>query len=152
MKKNIFDTSLSTTIKLSLRRTLVLQQSLQQLLQQPAQSEAKGYVILFSRPHPLIPLQKRGTVRHCKSKLNNYHINLSLLLCMNQRRRFILKRFYCWNLRTPLRGVGGLFLSVVAPLRLCVKPFLFLIISMSLYQSTSAQTWIWYPGDYEIWL
>src|SRR5678810_896830 len=79
MKKNIFDTSLSTTIKLSLRRTLVLQQSLQQLLQQPAQSEAKGYVILFSRPHPLIPLQKRGTVRHCKSKLNNYHINLSLL-------------------------------------------------------------------------
>jgi len=47
MKKNIFDTSLSTTIKLSLRRTLVLQQSLQQLLQQPAQSEAKGSVIVF---------------------------------------------------------------------------------------------------------
>jgi len=31
----------------SLRRTLVLQQSLQQLLQQPAQSEAKGSVIVF---------------------------------------------------------------------------------------------------------
>ena len=44
-------------------------------------------------------------------------------------------------------------LSVFAqPLRLCVKPFLLLIISVSLYQSTNAQTWIWYPGDYEIWL
>ena len=44
-------------------------------------------------------------------------------------------------------------LSVFAnPLRLCVKPFLFLLISMSLYQSINSQTWIWYPGDYEIWL
>jgi hypothetical protein len=38
------------------------------------------------------------------------------------------------------------------PLRLCVKSLLFFIISMSLYQNTKAQTWIWYPGDYEIWL
>jgi alpha-L-rhamnosidase len=56
------------------------------------------------------------------------------------------------------------FYSFVAPLRRCVKFYLLLIVFVSLYQATIAQkyqklrpggstdTWIWYPGDYEIWL
>ena len=45
------------------------------------------------------------------------------------------------------------FLCALAnPLRLCVKPLLFLIISISVWQTSFSQTWIWYPGDYEIWL
>jgi len=32
------------------------------------------------------------------------------------------------------------------------KPFVLLCAFASLWLTTSAQTWIWYPGDYEIWL
>src|SRR5512138_545355 len=39
-----------------------------------------------------------------------------------------------------------------APLRLCVKLFFLLCVSVSLWQTSFSQTWIWYPGDYEIWL
>src|SRR6185503_7447376 len=39
-----------------------------------------------------------------------------------------------------------------APLRLCVKFFFLFCVSVSLWQSAKTQTWIWYPGDYEIWL
>jgi len=132
--KKYYVPGFSATIMLPLRRTLVRS------------------VILFSRPHPLIPLQKRGTVQHCKSKRNNYHINFSLLRCINQILRFLSKGSYHRSLRTPLRGIGGLFLCVFAnPLRLCVKPLLFLLFPLWGIES-AAQTWIWYPGDYEIWL
>ncbi|MCD2425889.1 alpha-rhamnosidase [Niabella pedocola] len=33
-----------------------------------------------------------------------------------------------------------------------LKPFVCLCAFVSLWLTTSAQTWIWYPGDYEIWL
>ena len=45
------------------------------------------------------------------------------------------------------------FLCALAnPLRLCVKPLLILFITLSILQTSFSQTWIWYPGDYEIWL
>ena len=45
------------------------------------------------------------------------------------------------------------FLCVFAQtLRLCVKPFIILFTILSISQTSFSQTWIWYPGDYEIWL
>lgn len=32
------------------------------------------------------------------------------------------------------------------------KKYMILLSALSLASSTFAQTWIWYPGDYEIWL
>jgi hypothetical protein len=37
-------------------------------------------------------------------------------------------------------------------LRLCVKPLILLFAILSISQTSFSQTWIWYPGDYEIWL
>ena len=95
MKKNIFDTSLITTIKICLRRTLVRS------------------VILLSNTNR----------RDAKS--------------VNQR----------------TQSENSNSLGVFAhPLRLCVKPLILLFITLPISQTTFAQTWIWYPGDYEIWL
>ena len=112
----------SATIKHLLRRTLVRS------------------VNLFSRPHPLIPLQRRGTVQNYKSKLQIFHINFSSLLSINQAFRFLSKKFYYRSLSHPLRGAGGLFLCAFAPLRLCVKFFVLLCVFVSpWFNSLNAQ-------------
>ena len=43
-------------------------------------------------------------------------------------------------------------LIAIRTLRLCVKSFIFLIYHCQYIKASNAQTWIWYPGDYEIWL
>jgi sugar phosphate isomerase/epimerase/dienelactone hydrolase len=68
----------------------------------------------------------RRTVQHCKSKLQIFHITFITLLSISQPLRLLSKNFYYRNLRTPLRGAGGLSLCAFAPLRLCVKLFVFL--------------------------
>ena len=40
--------------------------------------------------------------------------------------------------------------STFAPLRLCVKTFVFLCVLCAFVVQSNAQTWIWYPGDFEI--
>ena len=95
MKKNIFDTSLSATMKLPLRRTLVLQQV---------------YSAFYFT-------QGRQVLKHKAQS-----------------------------------GYSNSLCDIAYPLRLCVKPLLFLIISILIWQTAFSQTWIWYPGDYEIWL
>ena len=58
-------------------------------------------------------------------------------------------KFKCSSIRPSEEGMAVL---LVASLRRCLKYFLLFYVFVSLSQSLKAQTWIWYPGDYEIWL
>jgi len=106
-------TSLSITIKLSLRRTL-----------QGSFRYSAGLILLsFSCG--------RRTVQHCKSKLQIFHVSFSSLLSISQPLQFLSKDFYYRSLRTPLRGAGGL--------SLCVKPLILLCVFVSPWFNSYAQ-------------
>ena len=94
-------------------------------------------------------------------KKNIFDTSCITTMMLGLRRTLVLQQVYSAFYFTQRRKVldpetqseNSKFLcAFVYPLRLCVKLFFLVCISVSLWQSSSAQTWIWYPGDYEIWL
>ena len=83
----------------------------------------------------------RRTVQHCKSKLQILHISFNSLLSISQTLRLLSKNFYYRSLRPALRVAGKLSLCAFAqPLRLCVKPSVFLCVLVSpWFNSLNAQ-------------
>src|SRR4026207_2457825 len=109
MKKNIFDTSLSTTIELLLRR------SIQGFVHLSA--IASQFTLSLSKGRTLVRFVRYSTFFSRKDAKFLYHktqSNYSNFLC-----------------------------AFAKPLCLCVKPFFLFCVSVSLWQTSFSQTWIW---------
>jgi len=90
-----------------------------------------------------------------KKENRNYLPGFSATIKLLLRRTLVhLVRYSAiFSQRSQRSNERNVFLCVFAkPLRLCVKPLFLLLVTLSLWQSANSQTWIWYPGDYEIWL
>ncbi len=90
----------------------------------------------------------------------NTIINRAVVLLSSSLRRTLQRSVRYSAYSTNKHSIGKAVQSVrqkivneifsFALLRLCVKPFVFLCAFVSLWETSSAQTWIWYPGDFEI--
>ena len=90
-----------------------------------------------------------------KKENRNYLPGFSATIKLLLRRTLVhLVRYSAiFSQRSQRSNERNVFLCVFAkPLHLCVKPLFLLLVTLSLWQSANSQTWIWYPGDYEIWL